>query len=54
MQISQTSIFDLSGKKILDQASKSSSLDIERLARGIYFVQVATNNGIFTQKFIKK
>jgi hypothetical protein len=54
MQISQTSIFDLSGKKILDQASNSSSLDIERLARGIYFVQVATNNGIFTQKFIKK
>jgi hypothetical protein len=54
MQISQTSIFDLSGKKILQQASNSNSINIERLASGIYFVQVDTNNGIFTQKFIKK
>jgi predicted nucleotidyltransferase len=54
MQISQTGIFDLSGKKILQQASNSNSINIERLASGIYFVQVDTNNGIFTQKFIKK
>ena len=54
MQISQTSIFDLSGKKILNQANNSNSINIERLASGIYFVQVDTNNGIFTQKFIKK
>lgn len=54
MQISQTSIFDLSGKKILQQASNSNSINIEHLASGIYFVQVDTNNGIFTQKFIKK
>jgi len=54
MQINQTSIIDLFGKKIIQQDSNSNSVNIESLARGIYFVQVATNNGIFTQKFIKK
>jgi hypothetical protein len=54
IQIKQVNIIDLTGKKILQQTSNTNAINIENLANGIYLVQVDTNNGIFTQKFIKK
>ena len=54
MQISHLNIIDLTGKKIIQQFGNSNSINIEGLSSGIYLVQVNSNKGIFTQKFVKK
>jgi alpha-tubulin suppressor-like RCC1 family protein len=53
-QIKQLIVSDLSGKIILHQASANKQLDIHSLAGGIYFLQVLTNEGSRTVRFVKE
>ncbi len=47
-------LFDLDGKKVLETSLPSSSnvSDISMLQKGIYFVKVITDSGIYSQKLI--
>lgn len=48
-------IFDLTGKSILKTATKSfQTIDVSNLAKGVYIVNVKTENGIVSNKIIKE
>ena len=48
-------IFDLTGKSILKTAAKSfQTIDVSNLAKGVYIVNVKTENGIVSNKIIKE
>ena len=46
-------ILNSNGQKVKEQ-NEASSIDVSELSNGLYFVQVTTNKGISTQKFIKQ
>lgn len=48
-------IIDLNGKQIIKQIvdENSEKIDVSKLERGIYFIQVSNNNENYTQKIIK-
>lgn len=48
-------IFDINGKKVFQQISQSdiNSIDIESLTKGIYILQITTQDGIFRKKIVK-
>jgi hypothetical protein len=51
------SIYDITGNLISEDLSLSNNnlkLNISALNAGIYFIQVKNDDGLFTQKFIKK
>jgi hypothetical protein len=52
-KIKNVTLSDMTGKKI-DVKLNESSIDVESLPEGRYFITVETNNGIFSDKFIKK
>lgn len=55
IQKSEIKIFNLLGETVLTQTDYSNStLDVTELRNGIYFLQIKTNNKLFTQKFIKQ
>ena len=41
-------------KKVVKEAKNVSTLNISELANGLYFIQVSTDKGNSTQKFIKQ
>lgn len=47
-------IYDLLGKKVLDERIENSSIDISSLKNGIYLVKLITNNTSVTKKIIKE
>lgn len=48
-------IFDLTGKSILKTVAKSfQTIDVSNLAKGVYIVNVKTENGIVSNKIIKE
>lgn len=52
---SQITIFDLCGKKLLEIKNPSNNnIDVSQLKKGIYFIEVNTNNVKNTLKFVKK
>jgi hypothetical protein len=51
------SVYDITGKLISEDVSESNNnfkLNVSTLNAGVYFIQVKNDDGIFTQKFIKK
>jgi len=46
-------IFDIAGRTLLD-AQYSNGIDISNLPQGVYILNIKTDKGIFTQKFIKR
>ena len=50
--IRQVNVFNVEGRKL--QSVQSSVLDISGLAKGIYFIQIETTKGRYTQKFIRQ
>ena len=50
--ISQIRILNVEGR--IMQTAQTSVLDISGLAKGIYFIQIETSKGKYTQKFIKQ
>ncbi|MEI6852844.1 MAG: T9SS type A sorting domain-containing protein, partial [Bacteroidota bacterium] len=49
-----TEVYDLSGKLLLREMLLSHSLDISRLATGLYFIKLTTAEGIVVRKFVKE
>lgn len=47
-------IFNSIGKKIFSFKNLTTQLDVEFLSKGIYFLKITTENGIFTAKFLKE
>ncbi len=48
-------IFDISGKSVLKTVAKSfQTISIEKLPKGIYIINIKTNNGAVSKKIIKE
>jgi len=56
--IKNIKIYDVMGEMVISQLSlvnsKSVSIDVGNLARGIYFVEVETEKGVMRKKFVKE
>ena len=52
--IEHVTISDLSGKKIIEQKSNKTSINVESLAKGVYVLEVIANGNKRTNKFIKE
>ena len=48
------SVFDLSGKRVMNARLSSQSIDVSSLAQGNYFLRIFDNATIKTQRFVKK
>ena len=53
IQIDKVTIFDISGKKILEQNNNFNSINIQNLESGIYFLQIKSDDKTAQIKFIK-
>lgn len=51
--IKNNNIFDISGKKLMEKENET-KFDLSNFPAGIYFLEVKTENGLFTEKFIKE
>ncbi|WP_452226010.1 T9SS type A sorting domain-containing protein [Lacinutrix cladophorae] len=52
--IKSVSVFDINGRQVLSSSNITSVIDVSTLQAGMYIVQVYTNKGTLTKKFIKK
>ncbi len=52
-KIQQITIYDLLGKKILEQNSNSNKLDISEVKIGFYMVFIKTNTSFYSEKILK-
>ncbi len=52
--ISKVVVYDLIGKKVLEQQGNDSTLVVENLAQGMYCIEVYSENKKLVQKFIKE
>jgi len=52
--ILSTKIFDYSGRIITQTLPKDKTLDIRSLEKGLYFIQIETPEGVFTDRFVKE
>lgn len=53
LQIDKLTIYDVSGKKILEQSQNLNSINVQNFESGIYFLQITSNNKSTQIKFIK-
>ena len=53
-EILSISIFNSIGKRVFITQQISKELDIQFLSKGIYFIKISTENGIFATKFLKE
>jgi hypothetical protein len=51
--IDALSIVDISGRSTAIKALSNKSFDVSTLANGVYFIEIATAQGVFKEKFIK-
>ncbi len=51
--VKEVSIMDINGRTVMTEQN-ANSIDMSELANGVYFVRVITNEGIATQKIVKK
>ena len=52
--IQSISIYSISGKRIISEASYANQIDVSSLIAGLYFAEITTSEGKSVQKFIKK
>ena len=53
-EIVTISIFNAIGKRVFVSQQSTKELDVQFLSKGIYFIKIATENGIFASKFVKE
>ncbi len=53
-QIKELNIFTVSGKKLNEFKYSNSILDVSSFSKGVYFIQVKTNNNVFSKKIVLK
>jgi hypothetical protein len=46
-------IFDITGKRIMNSKLKESSIDISKLSPGNYVLRIVSGSSIKSQKFVK-
>lgn len=51
--LSKIIIFDISGKKVLEQTENTRTINIENLANGMYIIEMFSENKSFQSKFVK-
>lgn len=51
--VQEVSVLDMNGRTIMSEQN-ANTIDMSELANGVYFVRVITNNGVSTQKIVKK
>lgn len=51
--VQEVSIIDVNGRTVMTQQN-ANTIDMSEMANGVYFVRVITNNGVSTQKIVKK
>jgi hypothetical protein len=51
--VKEVSVMDINGRTVMTEQN-ATSIDMSELANGVYFVRVITNEGIATQKIVKK
>ena len=49
-----TSIYSLTGKKILEAVNETNSINVSALSKGMYFLELTSSEGKTVKKFIKK
>ena len=47
-------VFDISGKRVLNSKLTSNSLNVSKLQSGVYLLQLETEGKVMTKKFIKE
>jgi hypothetical protein len=47
-------IFDVSGKMLMNQSLQNNAIDVSSLAKGIYILRVTTAGSVHTSRFVKK
>ena len=47
-------IFDLMGKKVLDEVNPQPTVNISALSKGVYFIKISVDGTLYTTKFIKE
>ncbi len=52
--IAEVKIYDISGKVVNSLKTNSNTVDISNLNKGIYFMEISTENNSFKTKFIKE
>lgn len=52
--ISSYEVFDTTGKLVTSGSAKGSSIDVSQLAIGKYIIKVKSDDGVYTESFIKK
>jgi hypothetical protein len=51
--IKSVMLFDILGKRIIDEKGNIQQLDMSSFSNGLYLLKIETESGIFTQKVIK-
>ena len=52
--IEQITIYSVSGQLVMTAATNDKTVDVSALTEGVYVLQIQTENGISTQRFVKK
>ena len=52
--IDKISVYSINGQLILSENENTHQLDVSALSKGLYFVEVTSENGVAIQKFIKQ
>jgi hypothetical protein len=47
-------VYDISGKLMLSELQNTNQLDISYLSKGMYFIELTTEEGSMVRKFIKE
>jgi hypothetical protein len=53
-KIDKITVFDSLGKVILTQSQNNNEINVEKLTKGIYLIEISTENEKFYRKFIKE
>ena len=51
--VKEVSVLDINGRTVMTEQNVN-SIDMSELANGVYFVRVITNDGVATEKIVKK
>ena len=54
LNITKLSVYDISGKLVLEEYNNKKQIDISSFASGLLLVKVETNKGVITKKIIKE
>lgn len=52
--INKILVIDITGKTVLQQNQNTSQINVEKLAKGLYVIEIYSENGKFSNKFIKE